>query len=37
MESKTGKVYLWHDFKVKVNDNIGVGIYKPVKKRGGKK
>ena len=23
--------------KVKVNDNIGVGIYKPVKKRGGKK
>ena len=37
MDSKTKQTYLGHDFKIKVNDNIGVGVFRSTKKMGYKK
>ena len=37
MDARTKQTYLWHDFKIKVNDNVGVGMFRSNKKRNNKK
>jgi len=36
MDAKTRQTYLGHDFKIKVNDDRGAALFKPVKEKGTK-